>query len=402
MKITPSYQYIEESRNTRSYDDPWLTERVEQLNIFSVNADLEKSNPVSDFIYGGEILFNNVSSEAEVSNVNNGEKQDAPTRYPSEGSQYYAGAAYLTHKIRPGRFILEQGVRLSYTGLKADLSDTSFYKFDAGEIKQDNVSLSGVLGFKFNATEKMQFNVTGSSGFRAPNIDDLAKIFDSNPGSVIIPNSDLDAEKTINAEFGIAYRDEQKLNIQAIIWQTWYEDVIITEAGELNGQDSIIYDGTLSQVLVNTNAGKAILNGWTVGISAKVSSTITAEGSVTGTYGTITSTEEDEPLDHIPPLFGKAGVQFQKGKVRLKASVHFNGEKALEDYGISGEDNLRYATPDGTPSWHTYNFSGEVRLSNRTFVQLNIENIADYHYRVFASGVSAPGRNIIVSLRSTF
>jgi hemoglobin/transferrin/lactoferrin receptor protein len=74
----------------------------------------------------------------------------------------------------------------------------------------------------------------------------------------------------------------------------------------------------------------------------------------------------------------------------------------LEDYNPSGEDNLQYATPEGMPSWATLNLKTSVVLHPHLTLQAGIENILDRNYRYFASGFSAPGRNFILALRSTF
>jgi hemoglobin/transferrin/lactoferrin receptor protein len=80
----------------------------------------------------------------------------------------------------------------------------------------------------------------------------------------------------------------------------------------------------------------------------------------------------------------------------------YNGWKKIKDYNPSGEDNAQYATPDGNPSWVTFNFKSTVKLHQKLSLQLGIENILDRNYRYFASGFSAPGRSFILALRSTF
>ncbi|MBL0098202.1 MAG: TonB-dependent receptor [Bacteroidetes bacterium] len=42
-----------------------------------------------------------------------------------------------------------------------------------------------------------------SSGFRVPNVDDLSKIFETAQGTVVVPNEDIEPEKTITGEIGI-------------------------------------------------------------------------------------------------------------------------------------------------------------------------------------------------------
>ena len=81
--------------------------------------------------------------------------------------------------------------------------------------------------------------------------------------------------------------------------------------------------------------------------------------------------------------------------------VLYNGWKYLSDYNLAAgsEDNIQYATADGTPAWYTLNVRAAYAFSRLLSGQVGLENIEDVHYRTFASGVSAPGRNLQVSLR---
>jgi hemoglobin/transferrin/lactoferrin receptor protein len=80
----------------------------------------------------------------------------------------------------------------------------------------------------------------------------------------------------------------------------------------------------------------------------------------------------------------------------------YNGWKRISDYNPSGEDNAQYATPEGTPSWMTLNLRTTVNLRKQVSLQFGIENIFDRNYRYFASGFSAPGRNVFIAARSIF
>ena len=42
----------------------------------------------------------------------------------------------------------------------------------------------------------------GLLGFRAPNIDDIGKVFDSEPGSVVVPNVHLKPEYAYSSDLG--------------------------------------------------------------------------------------------------------------------------------------------------------------------------------------------------------
>ena len=53
----------------------------------------------------------------------------------------------------------------------------------------------------------------------------------------------------------------------------------------------------------------------------------------------------------------------------------------------------------GTYGWTTFNLYGTYKFTPNISLDLAVENIGDIHYRNFASGLSAPGRNLIVALR---
>ena len=83
-------------------------------------------------------------------------------------------------------------------------------------------------------------------------------------------------------------------------------------------------------------------------------------------------------------------------------SFVFNGKKKISDYLINAEDNEIYATPDGMPAWNTLNLRLAYQVHKYLNVQMACENIFDTNYRIFASGVSAPGRNFRITLRTSF
>jgi hemoglobin/transferrin/lactoferrin receptor protein len=62
-----------------------------------------------------------------------------------------------------------------------------------------------------------------------------------------------------------------------------------------------------------------------------------------------------------------------------------------------------YATDeDGnpwSPGWYTFNFRVSWNFSKWGSINGAVENIFDYRYRPFESGIVSPGRNFIISLR---
>ena len=72
------------------------------------------------------------------------------------------------------------------------------------KISLSNGALTGSGGIVAKLNDKLQMNVNLSTGFRAPNLDDVGKIFDPAPGIVVVPNPGLRPEYAYNADLGIS------------------------------------------------------------------------------------------------------------------------------------------------------------------------------------------------------
>jgi hemoglobin/transferrin/lactoferrin receptor protein len=120
-----------------------------------------------------------------------------------------------------------------------------------------------------------------------------------------------------------------------------------------------------------------------------------------GSYALVSRKVSSKPLDHIPPVFGKTSISYQKNKVTAEVFALYNGWKKLDQYNADGEDNAQYATADGIPGWITFNLRTSYSFKPVT-LQFAIENLFDRNYRYFASGFSAPGRNFIIAARVDF
>ncbi len=398
-----AYQNIEESRHNRKFGKTNLKHRTETLNIGSANLDFAKIINKNELRYGFESQFNDIKSKAESENIITNEKLPLNTRYPDGGSQMLTLAAYATHTWEINNvFLLNDGVRYSFTSLDCKFIDKNFYNFPFDEISQKNSALNGNIGLIIKAPRKFNISINASSGFRAPNVDDISKIFDSQPGIIIVPNNNLKPEYTYTGEINISKIVKNNFLIKANSFYTIYKDAITTQPFLFNGQDSILYEGTMSKVFANVNAKNAYIYGFSGKIKMNLTSYLSLSSSVYYTYGRIKTDTTDYPLDHIPPIYGRTGVSFELNNFNAEFYSIYNGWKHLKDYNLYGEDNFSKATPDGMPAWFTLNFSAAYRFNKYLMLQTQIKNILDRNYRVFASGISAPGRNIIFVLRINF
>lgn len=142
--------------------------------------------------------------------------------------------------------------------------------------------------------------------------------------------------------------------------------------------------------------------GLELGLNGNINSNVSLYANYVYTYARIVTDTTAIPLDHIPPGFGRVGVQINEKKLRADLFVNWSAWKRIKDYNPFGEDNQAYALPEGMPSWFTINARLSYQFNKYLGLQVACENILDTNYRVFASNISAPGRNFILTLRGSF
>ncbi len=406
--ITAAWQYISEDRISRSFGKSKKKHQEETVRIVSLNADFMKgifNN--SELRYGLEANMNQVDSKAYNENIKTGEiTNDAATRYPDGGDKMTSLAAYASNNWEINeKFIFSQGIRFNYISLEAKYTPEMMalvkFPFDA-KMTQDNTAFNGSLGLVFKPTESWRIAANLSSGFRAPNIDDLTKLNDSNSADkvIIVPNPDLKPESVYNAELTVSKAFNDKIQIEITGFYSILKDAFVVSAFKYNGLDSLLFDGTTSAIQAMQNVEEATIYGVEANLTAKITSYLSLRSNLTYTKGIIT--EGEVPLDHIPPMYGMTSVKLELKKFTGELYSRYNAFKHIEDFSPSGEDNEAYSTEDGMPGWYTLNARTGYQFNKYLNLQLGIENIMDIHYRNFASGISAPGRNIIVALRARF
>jgi hemoglobin/transferrin/lactoferrin receptor protein len=403
MTATISYQNIEESRYDRRFNNNNRNERVENVDMFGLTVDFQKKFGKNSIRYGLDGQFNTVQSTARTFNVATGAIGPQSTRYPDGDNNMNMLAVYATHTLQINEdWTLNDGVRVGGSWLHSTFIDKTFFPFPFDEINQNYLTSSGNVGIIYTPSS-WKFSLLTSTGFRAPNIDDLAKVFDSTPGTVIVPNPDLTAEKTLNVDFNITKFFGSQVRLEGTAFTTQFYDAIVVAPSTFNGQSMIDYEGTMSQVLSAQNKGRAYIYGYSLGMRVDMTEQLVFTGSYNYTYGRVKNDDGSEsPLDHIPPGFGRLRFQFNTAKLRTELFSNFSGWKKLADYSNSGEDNLQYATAEGMPSWYTVNLRLSYELIKSLTVQAGVDNIMDLQYRTFASGINAPGRNIFGTVRVKF
>ncbi len=404
FSLTLAYQNNKESRNSRKFNSSSLKSQREQIGIFSFDMDGYKKLKSHDINYGMEAYFNDVNSTAIFTNLKTLAETPADTRYPDGSNTMNTFAVYGQDKISliAEKLFLNIGVRYNFSILKSTYASTTFFAFPFDAVEQKSGSFSGNAGLLYLPTLSTKVSLIASRGFRTPNIDDLTKVFESVAGKLIIPNPNLKPEYTTNFELGLVQTLGGKAKIEAGAYYTIIDHAIVTDLDQFKGADSVLYGGVMSKVYSSQNKRQAYIAGAYGTFGFDIWGGFSIAGTINYTYGRIREESGDTPLDHIPPVFGKAALEYHNSKFQGEFSFLFNGRKDISDYLLNAEDNEIYATADGMPAWNTLNLRLAYQLHKYLNIQFACENILDTNYRVFASGVSAPGRNFRVTLRTSF
>ncbi|MBC2838016.1 TonB-dependent receptor [Robiginitalea sp. SC105] len=408
LKVSAAYQFFEESRNDRGFGDDILFRTRERVGAYSLNLDFE-TKKMGDLrlYYGAEYIGNTIQSDGSEEDIRTGDVIGGPSRYP-DGSSWQSAAAYASasYRIKPNLTMLA-GLRYSHVWIAAEF-ETDYYNLPFDQANLDNGALSGSLGLSWFPGRNTQVTLNGSTGFRAPNIDDIGKIFDSEPGSVVVPNPDLEPEYAYNAEIGLRQNIRDRLVLKGAAYYTYLVDALVRRDFTFNGQQTIEYNGETSNVQAIQNAARAFVYGLELGFDA----TLSEHWSLAGNYTITQGTEEEEdgsesPARHAAPDFADLQLTYSSYPFRAALFLNYNGEVPFEDLAFSERSKTFIYAADAqgnpfSPSWYTLNFRSSYTFLGDYRLTLAVENITDQRYRTYSSGIAAPGLNVVAGLNVRF
>ncbi len=444
-----AFQNIDEDRFSRKFANIMRTFNKEDLQVYSFTADFDKFLDEDEnnlFTYGVEFNYNNLKSKAGRIHLRDEfVLYDVLTRYPSGGSTMDALAGFANYRWRSSNriFTANAGMRFTNTGLSVKYLESDPIQWGQeyyDGIKSRNSALTWGAGLTINTPSKWQVRLSSASAFRAPNIDDFAKIRKKS-GFVTIPNPTLGPERSISSEITIAKEfgevgkegSGSSLKLSTTGFYTFLNGAITRQGYCATDSCTIVSDDEVLYTQANVNSE----NSYVYGVSANALVNIANKWFINGSYNyTFGRSDIDTdnyglqtvPMSHIPPAYGRIGLRYQKSKFKVEGKIIFNLAKKLSEYAvsrfISGEDGEpildRLGTSDnldyspiavdqygneyftGSYGWTTFNIYSSYRLNETFSLDMAVENIGDFHYRPFSSGVSAPGRNFIISLKGRF
>lgn len=407
LTFNASHQLFKESRNSRGFNDNVLQSRFEKVNAIGFNLDFSRViSSTQKLFYGVEGVYNIVDSKGVDKDILSGIESPGPSRYPQ--STWSSSALYFTYQTKLSEKVnLQAGGRYNLFMLNAEF-DNTFYPIPFNKVELLNGAVTGSLGLTYKPWEKWRINSVLSTGFRAPNVDDMGKVFDSSPGMVVIPNPDLKSEYALNAEISVTKLFADFLEVDFLTYYTLLDDAMVRRNSTLNGLDSIMYDGSLSRVQSIQNAAEARVWGFQADFELRF-----LKGFELASRFNYQKGEEElddgsiSPLRHAAPYFGMFSLSYSAKKWIVNFFVNYSGQIKYTDLAEEerGKPHIYAIDSNGnpfSPSWYTLNIRTQYKVNNSFNLSGTVENLTDNRYRTYSSGMVAPGINLVLAASLSF
>lgn len=407
-QFNAGFQQFEESRHNRNFNGLTRNSNIENVDAYSANFDfIKKFGSKNRISYGLEYILNNVNSIGFQRNSETLERENAPSRYPDD-SKWQSLAAYLQYENKlSDKFTFQSGLRFNQIWLDATFDKTFVnYPFDKTNINTS--AFTGSLGFTYLAAKKTALFFNAGTAFRSPNVDDVGKIYESTPGNLVVPNPNLEYEYAYNAEIGIQQKIGKSISFDVTGFYTHVIDALVRRNFTLNGESTIEFQGEVSNIQAIQNAAKANVYGIQAGLNVQLLPYLNWKTNANWTKGEEElDNGETAPLRHAAPFFGDTRLTLKTNKWTTDLFMVYNSKINAEDLAPSEveKDYLYAADANGNPyvpSWYTLNLKSVYKLNETWSFSGGIENMTDQRYRPYSSGITAAGRNFILSVRTAF
>lgn len=298
----------------------------------------------------------------------------------------YAAATYSYQEFEFGRLSFQTGVRFDFLSVQPLRQQQTAIGLRR---QRDFFNVSG--GFK--STYKLSTPLsTGFSVMRTIRMPGVEELFTEGPHlpaySFEVGNPDLNEEIGLGFDWNIRYATS-RIGIQ----NSWYINTFSNylyprNTGEMSVRRPLpIYQFTGDSVNM---WGTELL------VEIKLSSTISLNTTLSYVEGSLA--ESGDPLPFIPPLTGKAELQYTRGALTLGGVIRFASDQ--NRLGEFEETTDGYQVFDAFIQYYLSSGSQLHTLS------LNLENATDTTYRMHLSRVKSimpePGRNIKLLYRVYF
>ncbi|MGI8598860.1 MAG: TonB-dependent receptor plug domain-containing protein [Chitinophagaceae bacterium] len=378
--ITASHQKSLEGRNTQKNGSDILRREEDIVNTVGLTLDvLSRFNSFWTANSGIEVYSDKILSERLDVNQQNFNTTHQRGLSP-DNSIYKNYSVYTLNHFNYNKWVFDVGGR--YNIFSISIKDTSL---GIVQLKPSAFVGNAAVMYKLLLNHHLYFSY--SSGFRAPNVDDLGTL-----GIVDfryeIPSYSLQPERSNNIEAGYKF-SSHKLKGSLAIYYMHINNLITRLKKE--GQFMSGY-----QVYLKENVEKAYIKGFETELLYQFSSSWYMLGSISNSYGQ--NLTRKEPLRRIPPFNGRFLTNYKINNISFSAEYLIASKQSRLAQGDKDDNRI----PDGgTPGWQVLNIYGSYHVP---FAQVNlgVQNIFNKDYRAHGSGINAVGRSAWMSVSVKF
>jgi outer membrane receptor protein involved in Fe transport len=280
------------------------------------------------------------------------------------------------HYLNLGKLSLIAGIRYNFLGIR--IKDTTL-----GNVTLTPSALVTNYGINYQLNKNNFIFGSISTGYRAPNIDDLGTL-----GIVDfryeIPSYNLKPEKSKNIEIGYKY-NSVKTNFTVSVFQMNLKDVIariIVDGQVINGYN----------VYTKKNIESSYIKGTEISVSHQINNHFAFQTNATYTYGQ--NVTKNEPMRRMPPFFGQNKLSWHSKNKTVAIRHQFAGKQTRLAKGDIDDNRIGVL---GTAQWNTIQIDASIKWKH---VALNASaiNILNQKYKTHGSGVYGMGRAFGVSV----
>lgn len=289
------------------------------------------------------------------------------------GSTMLTYAAFVEADAELNRWTFGAGTR--YSGHRLSLPTSDF-----GNVRLSPDAFVGNVHASYALLPHLRLTMVVASSFRAPNINDLAKM-GADDSWYFVPNYNLSPERGLNKEISVRF-DNGSTMFSANVYRNDLHDLMAMCQGTTSGGATEV-DGM--PVRMRANVDKAYIEGFELAARQVIDKHFSVSGNMSFTYGQ--NKTEHMPLSKIPPLSGMACIRYQGSRVAmsLKATM------ASKQTRLSKQDQEDARIPEGgTPGWTCLDYNVEYTIGHVMLAGI-FGNILNKAYRLHASGVDANG-----------
>lgn len=379
ISLISSYNQTDEGRNLRKNGSNTLRTEKDQVGTIGLTGDIHSVFTTFWTANSGiEYYKDKINSSRTDIDLSSQSNTNLRGLYP-DGSTYANLSVYNLNHLKAGDFTFEAGMRYNWL-------DASIYDETLGDVTINPGAFVVNGGLSYNMGVHNVF-ASVSTGFRAPNIDDMGTL-----GIVDfryeVPAFDLKPEKNQNTELGYKLQTP-KLNATLSFFHNRLNGLITRV--KKTGQKIDGYD-----VYQKENIDKAVIKGGEAALSWLANKNLQLNGFISLTSGE--NLTANEPLRRISPLNSNLSAKYSIRKFNAIAEWVWADK---QDRLAAGDLSDNRIPPGGTPGWNLLNAFFNYQLKSHT-IGISAQNILNEDYRTHGSGINNPGRSVLISYQWKF